>query len=259
MVNDDWYTVTKIGSSTFAISEYGHWEEVHSFLLIGETESVLIDSGLGIKSISSVVRQLTTTKITVLTTHVHWDHIGSHGEFDTIAVHEADVQWLEEGIPVAIEQIKRDLTSELKKPLPKEFRIQDYEVFRGKPTFLIFDGDKIDLGNREIQAIHTPGHSPSHLVFYDSLTGFLFTGDLLYVDAPIYAFYPSTSPTDLVNSLLKISEIEAVTRVFGSHHSLGIDATVLMQAREAANYIKRNELDRFGTGLHTFNQLSFLF
>lgn len=34
-LNDPWFTVESIDEATFAISEYGHWEQVHSFLLIG--------------------------------------------------------------------------------------------------------------------------------------------------------------------------------------------------------------------------------
>ena len=29
----DWFTVEKIDSDTFAISEYKHWEESHSYLI----------------------------------------------------------------------------------------------------------------------------------------------------------------------------------------------------------------------------------
>ncbi|SES65179.1 hypothetical protein SAMN05216389_101257 [Oceanobacillus limi] len=35
-IKDDWFTIQEIDSQTYAISEYGHWEKVHSFLLIGE-------------------------------------------------------------------------------------------------------------------------------------------------------------------------------------------------------------------------------
>lgn len=44
---DPWFTVMQIAQNTYAISEYGHWEKVHSFLLIGDTAAILIDTGLG--------------------------------------------------------------------------------------------------------------------------------------------------------------------------------------------------------------------
>lgn len=30
-INDEWFTVEEINNETYAISEYGHWEKVHSF------------------------------------------------------------------------------------------------------------------------------------------------------------------------------------------------------------------------------------
>src|SRR5699024_9041413 len=97
MIRDPWFTVQKIDCITFAISEYGHWEKVHSFLLIGEEKVVLIDTGLGIDNIKRVTDQLTDQPITVITTHVHTDHIGSHREFKSIYVHEKDSDWLMNG------------------------------------------------------------------------------------------------------------------------------------------------------------------
>lgn len=71
MLQDAWFTVQQINDDTFAISEYGHWEKVHSFLLIGEDKAALIDTGLGIDSMKRITDQLTTKPIEVITTHVH--------------------------------------------------------------------------------------------------------------------------------------------------------------------------------------------
>ncbi|MCY9414827.1 MBL fold metallo-hydrolase, partial [Bacillus haynesii] len=90
MADDQWFTVTKLDECTYAISEYGHWENVHSYLLIGVKEAVLIDTGLGIGSMKTVTDGLTDLPVSVITTHVHWDHIGSHGEYQRIYVHEAE-------------------------------------------------------------------------------------------------------------------------------------------------------------------------
>lgn len=76
---NEWFTVERIDAQTFAISEYQHWEETHCYLLCGQDRSALIDTGLGVSNIQCVVDRLTTLPVTVLTTHVHWDHIGGHG------------------------------------------------------------------------------------------------------------------------------------------------------------------------------------
>ena len=51
----EWFTVEKIDSQTFAISEYKHWEETHCYLLCGEESAVLIDTGLGVSNIREIV------------------------------------------------------------------------------------------------------------------------------------------------------------------------------------------------------------
>ena len=41
---------------------------------------------------------------------------------------------------------------------------------------------KIDIGGREIEVLHTPGHSPGHMCFWEKSKEYLFTGDLIYKD-----------------------------------------------------------------------------
>ena len=83
---NSWFDIEKIDCDTYAISEYRHWEETHCYLLCGTTSAVLIDTGLGIANIKKVIDSLTALPITVITTHIHWDHIGGHRYFDNIAV-----------------------------------------------------------------------------------------------------------------------------------------------------------------------------
>ena len=98
----DWFTVEKIDNSTFAISEYKHWEETHCYLLCGNEKAILIDTGLGVANIKKIVDSLTKLPIMVVTTHIHWDHIGGHKFFDNIAVHEAEKDWLAVKFPIPL-------------------------------------------------------------------------------------------------------------------------------------------------------------
>ncbi|WP_418747121.1 MBL fold metallo-hydrolase [Frisingicoccus sp.] len=91
---NNWFTVERIDIDTYAISEYKHWEETHCYLLCGAQRAVLIDTGLGIVKIKEVVDDLTELPVTVITTHVHWDHIGGHQHFSHFEVHEAEKDWL---------------------------------------------------------------------------------------------------------------------------------------------------------------------
>ncbi|MFD2042988.1 MBL fold metallo-hydrolase [Ornithinibacillus salinisoli] len=260
VIHDPWFTVEEIDSATYAISEYGHWEKVHSFLLIGEERAALIDTGLGIDNIKRIIDQLTTLPILVITTHVHVDHIGSHGEFETILVHKNEKEWLAHGIKgLPIEQIRKDIGRDITKPTPESFDPATYKPFQGEPTELLDDGDLIDLGNRLLTIFHTPGHSPGHICILDNSRDYLFTGDLLYTGTPIYAFYPTTDPEKLVNSLEKIAFLEGIQQIFGSHNQLGIDPIILQEVLEAVYELRRKDVIRHGTGIHNFKTFSVQF
>lgn len=260
MIVDSWFTVQQIDCNTYAISEYGHWEKVHSFLLLGNQKAALIDTGLGIDNIKRITDQLTTLSIDVITTHVHTDHIGSHGEFERIFVHEEDKDWLVNGIKgLSIEQIRKDISRDITLPLPSNFNADTYQPFQGEPTDLLVDGDVIELGDRKLIIYHTPGHSPGHICILDEKNGYLFTGDLLYDETPIYAFYPSTNPIDLVNSLEKISDIPNVSMIYGSHNTLGLEPIILKEVKRAVKFLRENELTKFGTGIHKFKGFSVQF
>lgn len=257
---EDWFTVTKLDEKTFAISEWGHWEKVHSFLLLGNEQALLIDTGLGIGSIKSIVDEYTDLPIIVCTTHIHTDHIGGHHEFSTHYVHEKEATWLQQGIPGrSLENIKKDLVRDCTKPFPKNFVLEKFELYKGSPSRILQHLDDIDLGGRKVQVLHTPGHSPGHLCIWEEATGYLFTGDLLYVETPIYAFYPSTSPSDLINSLELIMQLKNVCKIYGSHNQLGIEPTIFDEVKEAITYLKKHELDEFGTGIHQFEKIAFQF
>ena len=107
-----WFHVACIDPQTFVISEYRHPEEPHCYLLCGETEAVLIDTGLGISDLRAIVDSLTGLPLTVLTTHVHWDHIGAHRLFARFAVHEAEKDWIADCFPLSTERVKAQLCSE---------------------------------------------------------------------------------------------------------------------------------------------------
>ncbi|MDF9762839.1 glyoxylase-like metal-dependent hydrolase (beta-lactamase superfamily II) [Peribacillus simplex] len=257
---DPWFTVQELDSETFAISEYGHWENVHSFLLLGGTRAALIDTGLGLDSIKRITDQLTDLPIIVLTTHVHADHIGGHGDFDTIYVHGDDADWLINGIKgLSLEQIRKEMARDITITIPESFDPITYKPFQGYPDKLLTDGETIDLGNRSLGIYHTPGHSPGHISILDNETGYLFTGDLLYSDTPVYAFYPSTSPEDLVNSLEKIAKLQKVSKIYGGHNQLGLEPRILEEVLEAIQYLRENNLVRHGTGVHTFKSFSVQF
>lgn len=258
-IKSDWFTIEKIDDSTYALSEYGHWEHVHSYLVIGSKSACLIDTGLGIDNIKKVVDHLTKLPIQVVTTHVHWDHIGGHRYFDDIKVHKNDATWLKDGIPIPIEVIRKNVMQEpLTKALPENFDIDEYFLFRGLPSLELVGGDVIDLGNRLLRVIHTPGHSPGHICIYEEERGYIFTGDLLY-QGTLYAFYPSTDPVLIANSIEKLTQLEHVKKILPGHHNLDISVSLIREVNAGLQRLKEKGLLHHGSGVHKVGSIEVKF
>lgn len=249
---EDWFTTEKIDNTTYAISEYGHFEKVHSYLLIGSTYALLIDTGLGIGNIKAEVDLLTNLPIKVVTTHAHWDHIGGHSLFNDISVHEDDAEWLKNGLPIPIDMIKNSIIREpFSKKAPKDFDINKYSVYNGNPTRILADNDIIDIGSRKIKVLHTPGHSPGHICLWEEDKGYLYTGDLIY-SGTLFAFYPSTDPNQFKQSVDRISLLRGVKKVLPAHNDLNISVDMIQKVKDAFDYIEKNNLLKQGSGTFEF-------
>ncbi len=247
-----WFTVEKIDEDTYVLSEYRHWEETHCYLLNGKDRSLLIDTGLGICSIYDEVTRLTELPIMAVATHVHWDHIGGHRYFADFFAHEEELDWLQGKFPLPVEAVRKMVADRCE--LPKDFDRNAYTIFQGTPAKVLKEGDRIDLGGRIVKVLHTPGHSPGHMCFWEQERGYLFTGDLVYCGT-LFANYPSTDPTAYLESLEKISALP-VQKVLPGHHSLDVQPDLIERMREAFCRLKANGQLHHGSGSFDYGDWS---
>lgn len=247
----NWFTIERIDSDTFAISEYKHWEETHCYLLCGKEKAVLIDTGLGIGNIREAVDSLTSLPVMVMTTHVHWDHIGGHGYFGNIAVHETEKDWLSVRFPIPLQMVKNNLTC---RPceLPEDFSIDDYQIFHGTPKKVFREGDCMDLGDRALKVIHTPGHSPGHCCFYEPDRKYLYSGDLIYRGC-LDAFYPTTDPQQFFQSVRKVRAL-SVRRILPGHHQLYVPVTMIGTIEKGFEGLSNEGKLAQGNGIFEFGE-----
>lgn len=246
-----WFTVEQLDNETFAISEYKHWEETHCYLLLGTNAAILIDSGLGIANIRKVVDSITNLPVMVITTHVHWDHIGGHKYFENIGVYEMEEKWLCDKFPIPLQVVKRNLMC---KPcsFPAGSNIEDYQIFQGKPQKILHDGDCLDLGNRKLIVIHTPGHSPGHCCFYEPEKKYLYSGDLIYSGC-LDAFYPTTDPELFWKSVKRVQKL-AVNRILPGHHQLDISVDMIGKVEDAFRQLKQAGKLEQGNGVFDYGE-----
>ena len=144
--------------------------------------------------------------------------------------------------------------------LPDGFDVNHYEIFQGTPAKVLGDRDVIpaengpdslhgyliEMGGRTVEALHTPGHSPGHLCFWEKDRGYLFTGDLVY-KGTLFAYYPSTDPAAYLDSLEKVAALPA-RRIFPAHHSLDIQPEIVIRMRDAFRELRTEGKLHHGSG-----------
>jgi len=255
----EWYTVEQLDENIFAIAEDAHWEKARSYLFRGDDVSWLIDTGTGIGNIRSLVRSLTVSPVSVLTTHVHWDHIGGHGQFENIHVHELDAAWLRDGIPLPLPVIRADMVKiPFEVPQDSDFVLETYAPPRVESPHILHHGDCLTNSNFSLEVLHTPGHSPGSICIFERNTGTLVTGDLLY-RGTIYAHYPSTDPQALYRSYCQLNQLEGIRKILPGHNDSCLSPGILEEGMSLLELIRARGQLHHGTGEHVGEHVSFLF
>ncbi|MHB1420884.1 MAG: MBL fold metallo-hydrolase, partial [Bacillota bacterium] len=71
----------------------------------------------------------------------------------------------------------------------------------------IWEGDLIDLGQTKLEVLHTPGHSPDHVGYYDRLSGLYFSGDFILGNGPALISMTGDNIDDFLKSLDKVQRL----------------------------------------------------
>ena len=146
--------------------------------------------------------------------------------------------------PLTIETV-RDMVAD-RCVLPKGYDVSSYEMFQGKLSKILRGGEKIDIGERRIEVIHTPGH----MCFWEPARGYLFTGDLIYKDT-LFAYYPSTDPESYLASLEKIALLP-VKKGCPAHHSLDIQPEIIVRIQDSFRGLKKDGKPHHGSGVFDY-------
>lgn len=166
MINIHYFTFGPFQENTYIL-----WDE--------SKECILIDPGNNSATehakLNRYISENMLKPVRLILTHAHIDHInGNRYIFDTYGllpeVHKDDLFFIEKHTATAT---MYGLNVE-QSPLPEKF---------------ISENDIIKFGDSELKVLHTPGHAPGHVVFYNKEQKFVIGGDVL--------FYGSIGRTDL--------------------------------------------------------------
>ncbi|MDF1847052.1 MAG: MBL fold metallo-hydrolase [Parvibaculaceae bacterium] len=203
---DDFYTVERLDAQTYAISEPRYFRDVYSYLIVGDREALLIDSGSPLRDISTIVAQLTEKPVSVIATHLHFDHVGNHTRFEKVLMPDlADLRARTRDskfVPETLEHLGK---------------VEGYAV-PGWDVGGWWSVDReLDLGGRVLTLLATPGHTPDSISIWDRSRHRLFMGDYAG-DGEIYAFLPNSSLGAYLETTERLlSDLPPETFLFAAH------------------------------------------
>ena len=124
----------------------------------------------------------------ILLTHAHIDHAGGTAELAKSAglpiegPHKDDNFWIQ-GLAMQV-QI---------------FGFPAPEVFT--PNRWLEDGDTVTVGNETLEVLHTPGHTPGHVVFFHRASKLAQVGDVLFNGSIGRTDFPKGDYNTLIHSI----------------------------------------------------------
>ncbi len=129
--------------------------------------AAIVDPGGELERVLAVVRREALTLTKILLTHAHLDHCAAAAELAR-----------REGLPIEGPQRGDAFWLDSLAEQAAQFGFPPAEGF--EPTRWLEDGDRVQLGEGELEVLHCPGHTPGHVVFFDRPGRLAIVGDVLF-------------------------------------------------------------------------------
>jgi glyoxylase-like metal-dependent hydrolase (beta-lactamase superfamily II) len=206
------------------------------YLLVGSDKALLIDTGAVADSkempLAKTILELLPDKdhkklpLLVAHTHRHLDHRGGDPQFASLP----SVQI----VPIDLEGVRA------------------FFGFTNWPNGIAH----LDLGGRIVDVIPTPGHNETHVAFYDSRTGILFSGDFLMPGRLLIK--DATAYRESALRVVEFLKTRPLTHILGGHIELN---TAGQAYRFGSHYhpnehrleLAREDLTALPTAFENFN------
>jgi len=229
---DRWFTHERVDDQITLLTE----PAVHPLLrcniwhVRGRSRDLVIDTGLGVASLTEAAANLFGADVLAVATHSHMDHLGSFHEFEHRAIHECEADSAAsaaEGLPLDVEaydadtlawlvEVGYDISGGLLTKIPTaDFDLASHVMVGAAPTMRLTEGDVIDLGDRSFEVLHLPGHSPGSIGLWEAQSGVLFSGDAVY-DGPLLDQIPGAKVDAYLTTMERLVDLP-VTVVHGGH------------------------------------------
>lgn len=151
-------------------------------------QAALIDPGGDVSVLLDAVKKNQLDLKQIWLTHGHLDHIGGTEEIAStcdakiIGPHQDDFFWLD----ILAQQCEM-----FNFPLVKNFT----------PDRWLNEGDSLTLGEEQFEILHTPGHTPGHIVIVHHASRTVWVGDVLFKQSIGRTDFPKGNHADLIASI----------------------------------------------------------
>jgi glyoxylase-like metal-dependent hydrolase (beta-lactamase superfamily II) len=207
-------------------------------LIWDDNNVILVDAGLP-GGLPDIKEEMNKTGVSfdkldkIIITHQDMDHIGGLPDILRESDHEIKVLAHEEDKPYIqgekrlnkITPERREQLEKQLKSMPEEQRNAMQKLFQNPPTAKVDETlkDEVELPYcGGIRIIHTPGHTPGHIVLYLKQSKILIAGDLLnIIDGELVGPNPQHTPNmdSALKSLQKLTQYD-IEKVITYHGGL---------------------------------------
>ena len=148
----------------------------------------VVDPGGEIERILKTAEKRGVAIRQILLTHAHCDHAGATRDLSErlgvpiIGPHEDDLFWIES--------------------LPEQAAMFGLEPARSfEPDRWLVQGDRVHVGDQELEVRHCPGHTPGHVVFVHAPSKLALVGDVLFQGSIGRTDFPRGDHATLIASI----------------------------------------------------------
>lgn len=150
--------------------------------------AAVVDPGGDIERILAAVEERGLKLEKILLTHGHLDHVGGTAQLakqlqlPVEGPHREDGFWIEQ-LPLQTQM----------------FGFPPVETFT--PDRWLEQGDRVTVGDEELEVYHCPGHTPGHVVFFHRPSGLALVGDVLFAGSIGRTDFPKGDHDTLIRSI----------------------------------------------------------
>ena len=186
--------------------------------LVGDNakrEALVVDPAWDIPSVLAAAEKEGFQVKGALITHTHFDHVNGLEELlnrtdGTVYIHKNEAQYLK-GMKGNIQQMS--------------------------------GGEKVKVGDVEINFLHTPGHTPGSQCFL--IGNHLVSGDTLFINACGRCDLPGGSPEEMYRSLEKLAGLDEDTILYPGHNYADEPSSTIKNEKRFNPYMQLTNLDDF--------------